>query len=105
MSAAEMTDAFARLTLNVFTAKETTTSKNAILVETAANSTSTKNTTPKIFPPAISSNTAGSVWNIRLGPLSGENPNANTAGRMANPAIMATMVSKNAMLAALLGIF
>ena len=66
---------------------------------TAANSTSKKNSTPTAEPKPMLSNTLGRVMNIRDGPAfsEAESPpeNANTAGMIIKPAIMAMRVSKN----------
>ena len=64
----------------------------------AANSTSTKNIIPTKVPIPMLSKTLGSVMNIREGPackVSGSPPeNANTAGMIIRPAMMAMAVSK-----------
>ena len=68
----------------------------------AANSTSKKNNAPKTNPTGIESNTAGNVMKINPGPAVGSNPNANTAGKIANPANKAASVSKVGIINALL---
>ena len=64
----------------------------------AANSTSRKNRMPIGVPRPMESKTLGIVMNIRDGPAfsaSGSPPeNANTAGMIMSPAIMAMAVSK-----------
>ena len=65
---------------------------------TAANSTSTKNSTPTTVPSPMLAKTFGIVMNISAGPacsVSGSPPeNANTAGMIIRPAITAMSVSK-----------
>lgn len=76
---------------------ETALSVNAIELVTAANSTSRKNKIPTTVPNPIFSNTFGIVININAGPacrVSGSPPeNANTAGMIISPAIIAIAVS------------
>ena len=69
----------------------------AIELVRAAHSTSTKNRIPVGVPNPILANTLGMVMNISAGPackVSGSPPeNANTAGMIIRPAIMAIAVS------------
>ena len=44
-------------------------------------------------PPGIILNAVGRIWNTRPSPAAGSKPMANTAGKIASPAIIATMVS------------
>ena len=64
---------------------------------TAANSTSTKNSTPTALPRPMLAKTLGSVMNINAGPacrLSGSpSEKANTAGMIIRPAMTAMIVS------------
>ena len=48
----------------------------------------------KKYPPGILINTLGSVWNISPGPACGLRPVANTAVKIAIPAIKAIIVSR-----------
>ena len=77
---------------------DTALSVRAMELVTAANSTSTKNSTPTTVPMPMLSSTLGMVMNIRAGPacrVSGSPPEkANTAGMIIRPAIMAMAVSK-----------
>ena len=68
-------------------------SKTAITVDTAAKIINKKNKAPQILPPAMELNTFGSVIKIRLGPESGCMPTEKAAGKMINPASIATKVS------------
>ena len=52
---------------------------------------------PKKAPPGICPNAMGRVMKISPGPPSGSRPKANTIGKMAIPARMATRVSRLAM--------
>src|SRR5690606_4498764 len=51
-----------------------------------ANKSSTKNNAKKNAPNGISPNAAGNTMNNNPGPSVGSNPNANTTGKIANPA-------------------
>ena len=77
---------------------ETALSVSAIELVTAAKSTSRKNRIPTKVPSPILANTFGIVMNISAGPacsVSGSPPeNANTAGIIISPAIIAMAVSK-----------
>ena len=76
---------------------DTALSVRAIELVRAAHSTSTKNRIPMGVPNPILANTLGMVMNISAGPackVSGSPPeNANTAGMIIRPAIMAIAVS------------
>ena len=76
---------------------DTALSVRAIELVRAAHSTSTKNRIPMGVPNPILANTFGMVMNISAGPackVSGSPPeNANTAGMIIRPAIMAIAVS------------
>ena len=76
---------------------ETALSVRAMELVMAANSTSTKNSTPTTVPRPILANTLGMVMNISAGPacrVSGSPPEkANTAGMIIRPAMMAMAVS------------
>ena len=52
-----------------------------------------KNSAPQKRPPAMLTNTFGSVWKINAGPLSVSMPKEKQAGKMMTPAIRATNVS------------
>ena len=71
-------------------------SNTAITVESEAKDINKKNKAPHICPPAIKTNTLGKVIKIKLGPLSGLIPNEKHAGKIINPAIIATKVSSTA---------
>ena len=77
---------------------ETALSVSAMELVTAANNTSKKNSTPTAPPSPMLANTFGIVINISAGPackVSGSPPeNANTAGMIISPAMMAMSVSK-----------
>ena len=53
-----------------------------------------KNSAPQIWPPAILTNTRGSVRKISEGPLSGWMPKLKQAGKMIMPDMKATKVSR-----------
>jgi len=67
----------------------------------AANRASVKNAPPIKLPMGIASepNAMGSDTKNRLGPPAGSAPNANTIGKIAKPAIRATIVSALATIA------
>jgi len=77
---------------------ETALSVRAMELVRAANSTSTKKSTPTAVPMPMLAKTLGMVMNIRAGPacrVSGSPPEkANTAGMIIRPAMMAMAVSK-----------
>ena len=88
---------FLRLHFNSSSTVETALSVNAIELVTAANNTSKKNRIPANVPNPMLLNTFGIVININDGPacsVSGSPPeNANTAGIIIRPAIIAIAVS------------
>ena len=92
------TVAFLRSQPNSSSNVETALSVRAIELVTAANSTSTKNSTPTTVPSPMLAKTFGIVMNISAGPacsVSGSPPeNANTAGMIIRPAMTAMSVSK-----------
>ena len=45
-------------------------------------------------PPGIMLNAVGRIWKTSPSPAAGSNPIANTAGKIASPAIIATIVSR-----------
>lgn len=59
---------FVRLILNISIQNEIRFSNTAITVEKHAKVINIKNSVPQILPPAIFTNTFGSVTNIRAGP-------------------------------------
>ena len=77
---------------------DTALSVNAIELVTAAQSTSRKNIIPTSLPSPMLSNTFGIVINISDGPacklVASPPENANTAGIIISPAIIAIAVSK-----------
>ena len=92
--------AFLRLQPNRSIAKAMMFSKTAMIVVSAANVMNTKNSEPKKRPPAIWLNRLGSVTNTRPGPSPALTPNAEHAGKMIRPAVMATNVSRHTTLIA-----
>ena len=85
---------------NISMLNEIIFSNTAITVEKLANTINRKNSAPHTRPPAIFTNTFGSVTKIRDGPASGCTPYEKHAGKMIIPAISATNVSSPQMLAA-----
>ena len=71
-------------------------SKTAITVDKEANDINKKKSEPQILPPVIETKTLGNVIKIKLGPLSGLIPKEKHAGKIINPAIIATKVSNSA---------
>ena len=69
-------------------------SNTAMIVEHAAKNMQRKKIVPQILPALIALKMFGSVIKIRLGPLSGWTLNAKQAGKIINPAINATNVSR-----------
>ena len=69
-------------------------SNTAMTVDRAAKVRNTKNRAPQSRPMGISLKILGSVTKIRLGPESGATPKEKQAGKMMNPAISATRVSR-----------
>ena len=63
-----MSDALFRLIWNISIQNEMMFSNTAITVEKLANVMNRKNSVPQILPPAIFTNTFGSVTNISFGP-------------------------------------
>ena len=100
MSTALNTIAFLRLHPHKSCAKDRMFWNTAIIVDNAAKLMNRKNIAPQILLPGISLNTFGSVMNTRFGPLPGFTPNAKQAGKITNPAINATNVSRMATLIA-----
>ena len=83
-----------RLHFSLSMPKATVTSIREMEEEMAAKKTRMKKIREKIVPRGMLSNTAGRVMNMSPGPSPGAKPKANTAGRMANPAMMATSESR-----------
>ena len=70
--------------------------------DSAAKNTSSQNSNWKIFPAApMDENTVVIDTNSSPGPAVGSRPNANTAGKIATPARIATMESPKVIIAAL----
>lgn len=65
-----------------------------MIVDADAKNMHRKKIAPQSLPPAIELNMLGRVIKIRFGPLSGFTPNAKQAGKMINPEINATLVSR-----------
>ena len=64
-----------------------------MIVEHAAKNIQRKKIVPQILPALIALKMFGSVIKIRLGPESGCMPTEKAAGKMINPASIATKVS------------
>ena len=72
---------------------ETIFSNTAIIVERAAKFIKTKNKVPQIWPFSITLKIFGSVTKTNPGPLPASTPKDIQAGKIINPAIVATKVS------------
>ena len=85
-------------------AVEITASNRPIIDVKAAINTRKKNRPPRNMPNGISLNREAIVTNSRPGPELGSIPNANKAGNITSPAIIAMAVSKNTTIPTLPGI-
>lgn len=85
---------FALDNFNISENEELIGSKYPKALDNAAKNINKKNINPNICPNGICINTFDIVTNNKLDPESGYNPNANTAGNVAKPAINAANVSK-----------
>ena len=94
-----------RARLNRFITQAVGASSNATELVSAAKNTIRKNRKPMNEPAGMVWKLAGSVWNISVGPLSTASPAANTIGKMARPAMIATDVSAAAMMVDVLARF
>lgn len=98
-----LTAAFCLGHLRLSMAYATTTSSKEIADVSAATHNSRKNNADHIWPPGINANTFGSVMKVSPGPAPGSAPNANTVGKITNPARNAAEVSSNVIMAAAFG--
>ena len=85
-------------------AVDITASSSPIIDVKAAMNTRKKNKPPKNIPNGISLNRDAIVTNNSPGPEFGSIPNANSAGNITRPAIIAIAVSKNTTIPTLPGI-
>ena len=88
-----MTVAFFRLQPKVSMQMARMFSNTASTVDKLAKIMNRKNSAPQKRPPAMLTNTFGSVWKINAGPLPVSMPKEKQAGKMMTPAIRATNVS------------
>src|SRR5690554_1754222 len=89
-----------RVIWKLSSAQATRGSSSEMAEVSAATPSRRKKAVPIKTPPPLDPKAMGSVMKVRPGPLDGSRPKEKTSGKIAMPAVMATIVSTTAMMTA-----